>query len=171
MSMQDDVIDFRSKYNLSIPGKPTNLDYDIFKFRVGHLEEELNELKEAFSNPGSNKNELMMEITDALVDLCYVAIGTSIGMGINFQACWDEVHKANMSKINANEDLILKEDIKMILSSHLDGLRRTLLKLCMFHLKKSRPSCFQHIRLSTRGPKKDIVSMVLWMTTCMTRPP
>lgn len=108
MSMQDDVINFRTKYNLPIPGKPTNLDYDMFKFKVGHLEEELDELKEAFSDPlgypGSCKNNLMMEVTDALVDLCYVAIGTSLAMGVNFQACWDKVHEANMSKVNANED-------------------------------------------------------------------
>ncbi len=38
------------------------------------------------------------EVTDALIDLCVVAIGTMDALDINAHIAWDEVHRANMSK-------------------------------------------------------------------------
>ena len=104
MSMQSDIIDFRTKFNLPIPHYPHHISADVFRFRVGHLEEELDELREAFSNPKIIGNDMLAEMADALVDLCYVAVGTAVGMGINFEACWDEVHRVNMTKERANSD-------------------------------------------------------------------
>lgn len=104
MSFQDDIIEFRRKYDLHIPYRPHHIAANEFAFRVGHLEEELSELKEAFSNPKIKGTHMLAEMADALVDLCYVAMGTAIGMGINFEACWDEVHRANMAKVRAAPD-------------------------------------------------------------------
>ena len=109
MSFQHDIIDFRNKYGLTIPHCPHHITHDVFSFRVGHLQEELDELREAYSKCYSDHDEncsqdLLNNITDALVDLTYIAIGTAVGMGVNFEECWNEVHKANMAKVRAKPD-------------------------------------------------------------------
>ena len=109
MSFQDDIIAFRKKYGLPVPHCPHHIAHDVFTFRVGHLEEEIGELKEAYSKAYSDHDpngsqDLLNGIADALVDLTYIAIGTAIGMGINFEECWNEVHKANMAKVRAKPD-------------------------------------------------------------------
>ena len=38
------------------------------------------------------------EQADALVDLVYIALGTSNLMNLPFQELWDDVHRANMQK-------------------------------------------------------------------------
>jgi len=67
-------------------------------FRIEHIEEELNELKEAFTT-----NDLV-EIADALVDIVYVSVGACIEWGIPFDSVWAEVQKSNMSKQRAKPD-------------------------------------------------------------------
>lgn len=48
--------------------------------------------------PGDAAPDLF-EIADGLVDLVYVAKGTALMMGIPWEACWDEVQRANMAKV------------------------------------------------------------------------
>jgi predicted HAD superfamily Cof-like phosphohydrolase len=104
MSYQDDIIAFRRKFNLSIPEYVTPPDISTFAFKVNHLEEELAELKDAFSDPKLNLDDKMAGIADALVDLAYVSIGAAVGWGINFDECWHQVHAANMRKERAKPD-------------------------------------------------------------------
>lgn len=61
----------------------------FLEFRIRFLQEELDELR------NTNDPE---EVTDALIDLCVVAIGTMDALDINAHIAWDEVHRANMSK-------------------------------------------------------------------------
>lgn len=68
----------------------------FLEFRVKFLEEELNELKVAMAN--ENKLD-SVEIVDALIDLCVVAIGTLDAFDVNAYRAWDAVHSANMQKI------------------------------------------------------------------------
>ena len=62
------------------------------EFRIGMMQEELNETKEAFElkdAPG---------MVDGIIDLCVFAIGTLEVFGVDANKAWDEVYKANMSK-------------------------------------------------------------------------
>ena len=65
---------------------------EYMEFRLGMMQEELNETKEAFElkdAPG---------MVDGIIDLCVFAIGTLEVFGVDAQKAWDEVYRANMSK-------------------------------------------------------------------------
>lgn len=61
----------------------------FLEFRIRFLQEELDELR--------NTND-PSEVTDALIDLCVVAIGTLNALDIDAYTAWDRVHAANMQK-------------------------------------------------------------------------
>lgn len=61
----------------------------FLEFRIRFLQEELDEMKNT-DDPE--------EVTDALIDLCVVAIGTMDALDIDANQAWDEVHAANMAK-------------------------------------------------------------------------
>ena len=63
------------------------------EFRINFLQEELDETQQAafiYEDPE--------EIVDGLIDLCVVAIGTLDAFGVDANAAWDQVLKANMDK-------------------------------------------------------------------------
>ena len=62
------------------------------KFRIGMLQEELDETKNAFDKRDAE------EMVDGMIDLCVFAIGTLEVFGVDANKAWDEVYKANMSK-------------------------------------------------------------------------
>lgn len=92
----EDVQAFHEKFGLPRPLAPVQLDADTAKFRVNFMCEELVEFQEALRT-----NDLAKQ-ADALVDLVYVAMGTVVMMGLPWQALWDEVQRANMSKVRAD---------------------------------------------------------------------
>lgn len=98
MVLQQDIIDFRNKYGLPILEEPGFIDDDQLSYRLGHIEEEMRELNTAVENRD------LVEVADALTDIVYVTIGTALTLGINFQSCWDEVHRSNMAKRRAMKD-------------------------------------------------------------------
>lgn len=61
----------------------------FLEFRIKFLQEELNEMKDA---------TVAEDVTDALIDLCVVAIGTLDAFDIDADKAWDRVHNANMQK-------------------------------------------------------------------------
>lgn len=61
----------------------------FLEFRIRFLQEELDEMRNT-DDPE--------EITDALIDLCVVAIGTMDALEIDAMKAWNVVHDANMSK-------------------------------------------------------------------------
>jgi len=61
-------------------------------FRLGMMQEELDETKNAFQNQDAE------EMVDGIIDLCVFAIGTLEVFGVDAEKAWDEVYKANMSK-------------------------------------------------------------------------
>lgn len=69
--------------------------HSIYKFRLKFLQEELKELEDAYA-----ENDLP-KYFDALLDLVYVALGTADLSSLPWQQGWDEVQRANMSKIRA----------------------------------------------------------------------
>lgn len=103
-----DVGDFHEKFGLprsdnTIAGNidddtPHELTAELYDFRNRFMQEELDEFREAWADGDLAKQ------ADALVDLVYVAMGTAHLMGLPWQALWDEVQRANMSKERAAAD-------------------------------------------------------------------
>lgn len=120
MSYYYDVGAFHEKFALpradgSVPPRP--LTADLVRYRGAFMLEELIEWFEAQGAFGvaSHLCEIMEDLkadtlltdapmhgmadsADALVDLCYVALGTAHLSGLDFDAHWAEVQRANMSK-------------------------------------------------------------------------
>jgi predicted HAD superfamily Cof-like phosphohydrolase len=90
--MWSDILAFHKKFSLPIPSRPTKLVNHLRQFRVNFLDEELNEYKAALGT-GDMEQQL-----DALVDLVYVALGTAVMQGFDFEEAWRRVHAANMLK-------------------------------------------------------------------------
>lgn len=88
--MWNDIKAFHEKFGLQYDGPPRDLPKELASFRIGFIFEELDELIVA-----ENKTDQL----DALVDLCYVVMGTAYLQGFDFQAAWDRVHAANMAKV------------------------------------------------------------------------
>src|SRR5690606_15968618 len=64
-----------------------------FEFRYEFMYEELCEFQEAHI-----KGDLA-GAADALIDLVVVAMGTAVMMGLPWELLWDDVQRANMSKV------------------------------------------------------------------------
>ncbi len=97
----DDVKDFSDKFGLPYPEKPALPAADVMRYRDIFLEEELEELQEAYDDGN------LVKFVDALVDLVYVAYGTAIFAGVSpeqWRECWDAVHDANMAKRRASNE-------------------------------------------------------------------
>lgn len=90
-----DIKDFHEKFKLEYSSPPRQLPQDLYLFRVKFLSEELNEYCIALA-----ENNKVGQL-DALVDLIYVALGTSYLHGFNFTEAWNRVHAANMKKVRA----------------------------------------------------------------------
>jgi predicted HAD superfamily Cof-like phosphohydrolase len=98
----EQVREFRKAFNLSTSVHDCNhiLHYDL-------VEEELNEMIRANNN---------VEIADAIIDQMYLLIGYAINLQIEdkLEALFDEVHRSNMSKLDANGQPIYREDGKVM---------------------------------------------------------
>jgi hypothetical protein len=86
-----DIADMHRKFGVNDAVRKMDADKlkAFLEFRIRFLQEELDEMR------NTNDPE---EVTDALIDLCVVAIGTMDALDINAHIAWDEVHRANMSK-------------------------------------------------------------------------
>lgn len=89
---QEKVREFHEKYGYPNPDKPTLLSPEAWTFRSKLIREELEEYERACDNGD------LVEIADALADLAYVVLGTSVYHGIDLQPFFDEVHRSNMTK-------------------------------------------------------------------------
>lgn len=95
LSNYGDVHLFHRKFGLPHPKVPTFLEEDVRNFRYDFMREELHE----FDNACVCGN--LADAADALIDLVYVAMGTGVMMGLPWQALWDEVQRANITKVKA----------------------------------------------------------------------
>lgn len=89
----EDVKAFQKKFGIICNDKPVHVTQRKLLERIDFLQEELNEFTAA-----SNKQDIA-ELADALIDLVYVAKGTAISMGLPWDQLWDDVQRANMSKV------------------------------------------------------------------------
>ena len=78
------------------------------ELRLGLIDEEFTELKDALDD-----NDIV-EVADAISDLLYVVLGTAISYGIPIDKVFEEVHRSNLSKLDANGKPIRREDGKIL---------------------------------------------------------
>jgi predicted HAD superfamily Cof-like phosphohydrolase len=93
-----DVQDFHDKFAVPLASKPQLLDTEPYNFRLGFMQEELQEFVQAHHD-----NDLPIAF-DSLIDLVYVAYGTAQMMGCTpamWNEMWTAVQNANMSKVRA----------------------------------------------------------------------
>ena len=106
LSNSQKVKQFMLKAEQTVKDRPT-FNLNLAEFRYSLIEEEVGELFEAIEE--SN----MVEIADALTDILYVVYGTGHALGIDLEACFDEVHRSNMSKFE-NGKAVKNEQGKVI---------------------------------------------------------
>lgn len=93
MKYLEDVHAFHSKFKIPQPRTCAEpLDDETERFRVEFLREELAEYEMALAR-GDRETQL-----DSLVDLVYVALGTALMHGFDFDEAWRRVQAANMAK-------------------------------------------------------------------------
>jgi predicted HAD superfamily Cof-like phosphohydrolase len=90
-----DVSDLHTKFDIAYDGPPRHLPPDLLKFREEFLHEEALEYATAPD---------LAHRFDALIDVVYVAIGSSHLHGFDFYEGWRRVHAANMLKVRAAAD-------------------------------------------------------------------
>jgi predicted HAD superfamily Cof-like phosphohydrolase len=89
MSITADIYALQAKYGFN--HEPLNADK--LTLRVDQIEEEFNELLNAFLHKDAE------EFVDACIDISVFALGTLALLGVDIDEAWAEVHAANMSKV------------------------------------------------------------------------
>ena len=108
MSNFEDVKKFMQTFGQIIRTKPQFPDEKTMKLRLDLIKEELNELEEAM------KTKNLKEVADALTDILYVTYGAGYAYGINLDKCFQEVQRANMSKLGNDGKPIFNEKGKVM---------------------------------------------------------
>jgi predicted HAD superfamily Cof-like phosphohydrolase len=88
-----DVAEMHVKYGLTYNLQLERLHPMMMKRRANFLREELDEFRDAI------EHDDLEGMIDALIDLVFVAKGTAVMMGMRWQPHWNEVVRANMSKV------------------------------------------------------------------------
>lgn len=83
---------FMEKAGQECPMKPKMPSDKVQNLRIELIDEELQELSEAFVNQN------IVEVADAIGDLMVVVIGAGVACGIDLAPVWDEINRSNMSK-------------------------------------------------------------------------
>lgn len=115
----EDVGDFHTKFGLKnqlVDSEPEPMDPDLLLFRAKFLLEELQEFLAGAGlylwwngvevDIGAHRSHLQddEQMFDALIDLVYVAMGTAHLKAFPWQEGWNEVQRANMTKVRAQPD-------------------------------------------------------------------
>tara|TARA_B110000263_G_scaffold226691_1_gene218500 strand:- start:27 stop:398 length:372 start_codon:yes stop_codon:yes gene_type:complete len=108
MSNFEDVKKFMQTFGQIVRTKPEFPDEKTMKLRLDLIKEELNELEEAMEA----KN--LKEIADALTDILYVTYGAGYAYGVDLDKCFQEVQRANMSKLGNDGKPIFNEKGKVM---------------------------------------------------------
>lgn len=82
--------------HMPIPPKPEVPTIDRCNEGLEHLQEEIDELRQAYHGQNVGK------AADALIDLIYLALGRLLEMGVLPGPIFDEVHAANMRKVSGS---------------------------------------------------------------------
>ena len=88
-----DVHRFHTKFGFLTSETPTHVTRRRLKERIQCMQEELHEFTEAMATQD------LAAMADALIDLVYFAKGTAVMLGLPWKDLWDDVQRANMSKV------------------------------------------------------------------------
>lgn len=102
------VKQFMDTFGQEVKSSPEFPDPVIQMLRVELIKEELQELQEAIHAKD------IVEVADALTDLLYVVYGAGAAFGIDLDACFEEVHESNMSKLMPDGTVKRREDGKVL---------------------------------------------------------
>ena len=105
------VYDFHDTFGIGNNDKPEhNIGEEEFKLRHRLMHEENEEYLEAA------KSGDLVEIADALGDMMYILYGTICKHGLQHRIAdiFDEIHRSNMSKLDADGKPIYREDGKVM---------------------------------------------------------
>ena len=102
------VGDFMEAFGQEVKCEPKLPDSLVTALRIRLIEEELEELIAALNT----KN--LVGVADALTDILYVTYGAGHAFGIDLDACFEEVHDSNMSKLGEDGRPIYREDGKVL---------------------------------------------------------
>lgn len=102
------VKEFMKTFGQEIEESPKFPSEKVLKLRIDLIKEELCELEEAIENKD------LIEVADALTDILYVTYGAGHAFGINLDACFDEVQRSNMSKLDLNGKPIYNQQGKVL---------------------------------------------------------
>lgn len=93
-----DIKDMHDKFGVNPVVRSFDADKlkKYLRFRVDFLQEELDEIKSYLNTDVTGTPR--EDVTDGLIDLCVVAIGTLNAFDIDAYEAWDRVHNANMQK-------------------------------------------------------------------------
>ena len=108
MSNFSSVKIFMEKFGQMVRTKPQFPDDKTMQLRLNLIKEELSELEEAM------KTKNLKEIADALTDILYVTYGAGYAYGIDLDKCFEEVQRANMSKLGEDGKPIFNEQGKVM---------------------------------------------------------
>ena len=108
MSNFTDVKTFMETFGQIVRTKPQFPDEKTMQLRYDLIKEELNELEQAM------KTRNLKEIADALTDILYVTYGAGYAYGINLDKCFQEVQRANMSKLGKDGKPIYNDKGKVM---------------------------------------------------------
>ena len=108
MTNFEKVGQFMKTFGQEVKNKPGLSSEKINNLRIGLINEELEEFKEAI------KNNDLKEAIDALTDILYVTYGAGHAFGVNLDECFDEVQKSNMSKLGKDGKPIYNEAGKVM---------------------------------------------------------
>lgn len=108
--------EFHETYGLTVrePGDPIDFslendeDAGLFDLRQSLNREEFKELEEAW------EDEDLVEYADAVCDLVYVLVGSLVSFGVDFDRCFAEVQRSNMSKLGEDGKPIVRDDGKIL---------------------------------------------------------
>ena len=102
------VGDFMEVFGQEIKDEPVLPDWNTCALRLDLITEEVKELEVALAN------ENLIDIADALTDILYVVYGAGNAFGIDLDACFEEVHRSNMSKLGQDGKPVYREDGKVL---------------------------------------------------------
>ena len=108
------VSEFHEVFEIGNALSPKLLESSEFELRHRLLHEENEEYLEAC------KTGNLTEIADALGDQLYILFGTILKHGLQHKidAIFNEIHRSNMSKLDANGRPIRREDGKILMSEN-----------------------------------------------------
>jgi predicted HAD superfamily Cof-like phosphohydrolase len=102
------VREFHETYGQPVAYEPQFLSEARMELRKKLIEEEYQEFLDAVE-----EGDLMNAFKE-LADLIYVVEGTAVEMGGNLSRVFSEVHRSNMSKLDADGEPIYREDGKVL---------------------------------------------------------